>query len=283
MQDFKMTKEMIPMIRMGTKQAFSNKPITGEEVFIGEKKMRCLIYRAKMGYAPVIFNFHGGGFALGCAEMDEYVCAGLNQKLDATVINAEYTLAPEGAFPISINEGYDLIAYVIKNAKDFNINPNKVVVIGHSAGALLSAVVARFAKEKNNFKLKAAVLDYPPVDLKTPTNQKKIQEGASVADSANYDFFKTCYCTEEQASDPYCSPIFANSNELKGICPTLIITAGKDVLRNEGEKYAQNLKDAGVDVTLKRIEGVEHGFTLENGKDTQYAIDLMVAFLKKYI
>lgn len=238
--------------------------ILGKEIFIPSKdgKIRCLIYepKNKNEMSPVFFDVHGGGFVTGLPEDDDRFCDKVRNELDIVVISIDYRLAPEFKFPTDKNDVYDVVKYVHSHNDEFGIDPNNMSIGGHSAGANISTVVCMMAKEKNEFSFKSQILDYPPLDLATPGTEKFYTEGAIPPEIAA--MFDKCYRNEEEAKNPYCSPVYATEEQLKNLPPAVVITCEIDSLRDEGEDYAKKLIKSGVETTAKRFYGVGHGFSI---------------------
>ena len=259
--------------------------VHGKEDYIPTRagKARVLVYSPDLGIpAPVYFNVHGGGFIAGRPEGDDYFCDLVCRQLGIKVINIDYRLAPEYPCPCDKEDVYDVIKYVHDHADKYGIDPGRMAVGGHSAGANISAVVAKWAVQKGEFSLRCQILDYPPMDVQTNPYQKFYTEGAIPPFIA--DIFNDCYVEHAKAGDPDCSPIYTPEEDLKGQCPAVVITCEIDSLRDEGEEYALKLMKAGVEVTAKRFLGVPHGFSMN--PEAPQALDsmqMMADALRKYL
>jgi acetyl esterase len=152
---------------------------------------------------------------------------------------------------------------------------------GHSAGGNLSTVICMKAKQEGQFQFVCQVLDYPPLDLATSPFEKPQPEGCIPPDMAMV--FDACYVDPVQANDPYVSPIYAAVEDLQGLPPALIILAGRDSLHDEGLKYCDMLKAAGVETECYGYPDAVHGFTLVPSDDAADAVEKMVVFLEKHL
>lgn len=259
--------------------------VRGEEAYIPTRfgETRVLIYAPETdGPFPVYFDVHGGGFIMGYPENDDAFCQRVCDTLKIMVINIDYRLAPEYPCPADKEDVYDVIQYVRDHAAEFGIDPERMAVGGHSAGANISAVVAKWAKEGNDFSLRCQILDYPPMDVQTNAYQKFYTEGAIPPQVA--DMYNDCYIDRAHAGDSDCSPIYCSDEELMGQCPAVVLTCEIDSLRDEGEEYALRLMKAGVEVTAKRFLGVPHGFTMHS--DDPRALEgqqMMIEGLRRYL
>jgi acetyl esterase len=279
--------EIVKNMRKESKVRAEKSTILGEEIFIPTRDgiTRCLIYKAKSSnsMAPVFFDVHGGGFVTGLPEDDDRFCDLVRNELDITVISIDYRLAPEYKCPTDKNDVYDVVSYVSSHNDEFGIDSNNMAIGGHSAGGNISAVVCMMAKEKNEFSFRCQILDYPPLDLATPATEKFYTEGAIPPEIAA--MFDKCYRTEEQSKNPYCSPVYATNDELKGLPPAIVLICEIDSLRDEAEDYAQKLVKAGVETTAKRFYGVRHGFSISDFElqESKEAHKMMIDGLRKYL
>jgi acetyl esterase len=207
---------------------------------------------------PAMVWFHGGGWVLGDLECYEFQCRKMANDYRCVVISVEYRLAPETPFPGAIDDAYFATEWVIKNAVDVGINPQKIAVGGDSAGGNLAACVALRARD-NYLPIRFQLLVYPAIsaDFNTPSCLENATGYLLSRDALQW--FWDCYVPDpEDRKHPYVSPIHAEN--LSGLAPALIITAEFDPLRDEGEAYGEALTAAGVDVEVKRYPGMIHGF-----------------------
>jgi acetyl esterase len=287
MSDKEKILEIVNNMRKGSVSRTKASNILGEEIFIPTRdgKTRCLIYQTKnkKTMSPVFFDIHGGGFVTGLPEDDDKFCDKVRSELDITVISIDYRLAPEYKCPTDKYDVYDVVSYVSSHNEEFEIDPSSMAIGGHSAGANISTVVCMMAKEKKEFSFRCQILDYPPLDLATPATEKFYTEGAIPPEIAT--MFDKCYRTEENAKNPYCSPVYATEEELKNLPPAVVITCEIDSLRNEGEDYAQKLVKSGVETTAKRFYGVRHGFTIGDFElpESKEAHRMMIDGIRKNI
>jgi len=255
-----------------------------EEIFIETEfgKARTLCYGFdNQEKAPIFFDLHGGGFILGTADMDNEMNLELQEKIGCKIMSIEYAKAPDFPYPAAVNQVYAIIKHVVENADKYEIDPQKMAVGGHSAGGNLSTVACLKAKEQGEFQFVCQVLDYPPLDLATSAFDKPQPRGCIPPQMAL--MFDACYVDPIQAKDPYVSPVYTVQDDLEGLPPALFILAGRDSLHDEGLKYHDMLKSAGVITECYEYPDAVHGFTLKPSADTTDAKAKMVAFLKKYL
>ena len=230
---------------------------------------------------PLYVDMHGGGFVLMDADSDEEINLYLHEKTGVKIISIDYPKAPDAPFPAALEAVYEVVLFYKNSATELGIDASHIGIGGHSAGANLATVTCMRAKEKDDLHLCFQILDYPPLDLYTDPFVKPLPKGAIPPKLALT--FNTCYVPPELARDPFASPVFASLEMLKGSPPALIIVAGLDSLHDEGIRYAEMLKEAGVEVELYDFERAAHGFTLNSGEDTRKALELMAGFIKKHL
>lgn len=221
-----------------------------------------IYYPEKTGVHPVFIWIHGGGYVLGNIEVYDSICRTITNTVHCAVISIEYGLAPEHKFPKPVEECYQVVKWVHDNAAELKIIPEKMAIGGDSVGGTLSAVISRLSTEKGEFKIAHQTLINAMYDMlgKTkPASRVENAKGYRLTTEAIEGFFANQYLNDRsEASSPLASPLLAEN--LEGLPPALIITSEYDPLRDEGEHYAQRLSEAGVDVHLKRYDGIIHGF-----------------------
>lgn len=229
---------------------------------------------------PLFVNIHGGGFVRGYEKRDTVFCAYIANALGCKVIDIDYRLAPEYPFPIALNECYDVVKWAFDNADALKVDTKRIAVGGHSAGGNLTAAIALMANQTKDFKICLEVMDYPFLDAMTDP-AAKIAEG-SIFPVARMKNFSACYCeNEEDYGNPFHSLVCAETDQLKGLPDSLIITAGKDVLRHEAEQYGLMLVHAGVKVTMKSYLESDHGFMIHGLAEFEEARELVVDALRE--
>jgi acetyl esterase len=257
----------------------------GKEVFLETEagRARTLWYGFEDETAkPILFDMHGGGFILMHADADEPMNLEFAEKVGCKVISIDYAKAPEHPFPAALNEAYAVVKHVVEHAKEYGVDPSRMAIGGHSAGANLSAVTAMKSVKKGEFAFRCQVLDYPPLDLATSPYDKPNPKGGVSPRMAT--MFDRCYISDPaDARNPYASPVYAAMQDLVGLPPAIVIVAGKDSLHDEGVKYANMLKDAGVETELHEFLEEAHGFTYKPGPGAQDAIGLMIDFMKEHL
>jgi len=255
----------------------------GRELFLdtGEGRVRVLAYNLENPERlPLFVNIHGSGFVLGGAEMDDPFMMNIAEKAGVKILSVDYGLAPEHPFPKALNECYAVVEYAKEHPDEFGVDPERVAVGGQSAGGNFTAAICLLEDERKQLGLKAAILDYPPLDVYTDAVDKPHPKGAIPVFMSR--MFDPCYLNDKEGrKNPLISPVFADVGLLRSFPPTLVITAARDSLCQEGERFRDMLIEAGVDVTHKRFDAA-HGFNLKPGAEADESWQLIISHLKKY-
>ena len=214
---------------------------------------------AGTGPRPALVFYHGGGWVIGDLYTHDGICRSLANAAGCVVASVDYRLAPESKYPVAAEDSYAGFSWVMANAARLGIDGRRVAVGGDSAGGNLAAVVSLMARDRNMSAPVQQTLIYPVTnhDLDTPSYRENATGFLLTRDAMRW-FWDHYLAREAQGKEPDASPLLASS--LTGLAPALVITAGCDPLRDEGEAYAARLRDAGVPVTLTRYEGMFHGF-----------------------
>ncbi len=211
------------------------------------------------GRRPLLVYYHGGGFVIGDLDSHDSVCRRLCRDADIHVLSVDYRLAPEHRFPAAVEDAFTAFRWAAANADRLGALPSCVAVGGDSAGGNLAAVVSQQALADGGPTPCAQLLLYPPLDRTTVRPSLAHFENGFLLSRADIDWYHLQYTGSTVVQpDPAQNPLCAR--EFAGLAPALIAVAGFDPLRDEGEAYAQALRQAGVPVTLKRFEGLLHGF-----------------------
>jgi acetyl esterase len=207
-----------------------------------------------------VVYFHGGGWVVCDLDTHDVPCSGIAHRSGAVVVSIDYRRAPEHKFPAAVDDSYAALLWVAANTSRLGIDPNKICVCGDSAGGNLATVSAIKSRDENGPKLAFQALVYPVTDLSSfeTGSYDEFAEDHYLTRSL-MEWFRNHYLADPgDARNPHASPLLAR--DLGGLPPALVITAECDPLRDEGEAYAKRLRDAGVEVTLKRYDGMIHPF-----------------------
>jgi len=208
---------------------------------------------------PVLVFYHGGGWVIGDLDTHDVLARQLAQSSGAAVVAVDYRLAPEHRFPAAVDDAYAATRWVADNGKALGVDGSRLAVGGDSAGGNLAAVVSLMAHEKGGPAIRFQLLIYPATD--TSQTQVSHKENADVLPLTKpaMDWFWNHYMGGQDGTQDYrASPLIAAS--LVNLPEAYVITAGYDVLRDEGLDYADKLEAARVPVTRRHYPGQIHGF-----------------------
>lgn len=208
--------------------------------------------------------FHGGGWVIGDLDTYDVPCRQLANASGCVIVSVDYPLAPEHKFPVAIERCYAAALHIAANAGAFHADPARLAVGGDSAGGNLAAAVALMARDRGKPQLAFQVLVYPVTDarLDTPSARECGNDYGLTRGTMKW-FWDQYLARPEDENNPYACPLRAA--DLHGLPPALVVTAEYDPLRDEGEEYAERLRQAGVKVQLRRYSGMIHGFFIMGG------------------
>ncbi|CAN7488440.1 alpha/beta hydrolase [Trinickia sp. LjRoot230] len=244
-------------------------------------EMRVRIYHPAPGeLRPVIVFFHGGGFVLGDLDTHDGLARALANGAGSVVVAVDYPLAPEHKYPAAPNAAYAAVRWVAEHAPTFGGDAAKLAVCGDSAGGNLAAGVALRARDASGPAILFQLLIYPDLDFRR--SNRSIREFAgeygNISRATQGWFMDNYLNNEDQKLDPLVSPLLAP--ELARLPAALIITAEYDALRDEGEQYGERLREAGVDATVKRYDGMIHDFVRWPFDDSKRALNDATSVLR---
>src|SRR3984957_11978823 len=215
--------------------------------------------RKKDGIAPVLVFFHGGGWVIGDLDSHDVVCRKLADEGQLIVVSVDYRLAPEHKFPAAVDDAIAATKWIADNALQLGVDASRLAVGGDSAGGNLAAVVAISARDGNGPAIAGQVLIYPATDFAMTHASHREPETSILLTHSVIRWFRDHYLNGiSDIGDWRASP--ARAGTFAGLPPAYVLTAGADPLRDEGDEYAQRLKEAGVAVTYRHFPGQFHGF-----------------------
>ena len=235
---------------------------------------------------PVLLFFHGGGWVTESVENYDRVCSRMAQSTGHIVMSVEYRLAPEYRFPVPLEDCYAAAKALYTGHLVLPVAPDRITIIGDSAGGNLAAAVCLKARDTGDFAPKKQILIYPAVNncytKKSP--YKSVQENGQdylLTAVKMEDYLKLYESSTEDRQNPYFAPILAK--DLSHMPETLILTAEFDPLRDEGEEYGKRLKEANNYVEIHRIPDALHGYFALGIRflHVQESFEIMNRFLNK--
>lgn len=217
------------------------------------------------GPLPAAIYFHGGGWVLGNRDTHDRFLRELVHESGVAIVFVEYSLAPEAKFPTQIEEAHAAARWLAANGPELNFETSRLALIGDSSGANIAAACAHLCKQRGGPHLACQILLCPVTD--TSFSSPSIREYANGPFLTRDDmqwFLNHYLANPSDANNPLVAPLRFPIDQLRGLPPTLIITAEHDPLRDEGESYARNLTEAGVPTVCTRYLGAIHDFMYVN-------------------
>ena len=283
------TPDMLPAIR----ESVRSQPILGHQdpVFeafdVPESVAKFYLYRPKTASAtpaPVIIYIHGGGYVVGSAERYHGYCYQLALDSGAVVVSVKYRLAPETPFPGPVTDCYDVLSYVHANAAQLGIDPDRISVMGHSAGGGLTVALTHMARDLGKVPIKAQFPIYPMLDYRTGTTDAPVNNLTTgefvwgrAANRFGWQSLGGDYAMDNDRKGWF-SPTHADS--LENLPATFMIVGALDLFLEEDTDYALRLTRAGIPTDFTVYPGAIHGFdALPNTVLTRrFRGDLRLAF-----
>jgi acetyl esterase len=208
---------------------------------------------------PALVYYHGGGWVLGDIETVDNLCRRLANASGCSVVSVDYRLSPEHKFPVPLEDSFEAARHVSERADSFGIDRDRLAVGGDSAGGNLAASVALKARGRDDLPIAFQLLFYPIVDrsFETPSYLEN-SEGYGLSRDMMIWYWDQYLSRPEDGRTPLASPL--REPDLSGLPPALVVTAGYDVLRDEGREFARRLREAGVPAEERHYPGMIHGF-----------------------
>lgn len=229
---------------------------------------------------PLLVYFHGGGWVSGSIDSHDPLCRALAELAGVRVISVGYRLAPEHPFPAAADDADAAYEHVARNAERYGADPARLAVGGDSAGGNLAAVVALGARGADYPAPAFQLLLYPATDLSRSCESHRIYDRGYFLTSRVTKRFVDAYAPDEtMRDDPRASVLRAD--DLQGLPPAYLASAHADALRDEGERYGERLREAGVDVEIERFP-LLHGFAnMGATRSGAAAVETIAAALKR--
>ncbi|HEY6237620.1 MAG TPA: TA0938 family protein [Thermoplasmata archaeon] len=210
---------------------------------------------------PVVVYFHGGGWVFGDLDTHDSVCREVANRGHCLVVSVGYRRSPESRFPDPVDDCFAAVKWMVDpdTVGRLQSDPRRLIVAGDSVGGNMAAVVSLLTKELGGPKLAGQILICPVIDY-FPQNASYREKAKGFGlDAEFFPWMWSQYLrTPDDGRDPHVVPALAA--DLSGLPPALVITAECDVLRDEGEQFADRLEASGVPVQASRYAGMIHGF-----------------------
>lgn len=248
---------------------------------VGDVQVLLIEPRGSSGQLPVVLYMHGGGWILGSIHTHGRLVRELAVETGAAVAFIDYTRAPEAKYPVQIEQCYAVARWIGEQGASHGLDPTRIAVAGDSAGGNMATVLALLARQRGDVHVVQQSLYYPMTDAltsKETESYRRFKDGP-YGSADGMDWFWDSYLAEgESRGQSTVSPLRASREELEGLPPALVIVDENDILRDQGEAYADRLREAGVPVASVRFNGTIHDFMrlnpLHDSESTRAAVAL---------
>ncbi|HEV7789467.1 MAG TPA: alpha/beta hydrolase [Pseudonocardia sp.] len=209
---------------------------------------------------PVVVFYHGGGWVIGDLDSHDATARAIAGGVGAVVVAVDYRLAPEHPYPAAVDDAFAALKWVSEHAAELGADPSRLAVAGDSAGGNLAAVVSQLARDAGGPPIKFQLLWYPATTLDSSLPSMTENADAPVLSTADTFAFLELYLKGHDADARPATLAPANAESLAGLPPAYIATAQYDPIRDDGVRYAELLRAAGVPVELHNAETLVHGY-----------------------
>lgn len=227
---------------------------------LGEPAVRCRLYRGGDEPGTILF-LHGGGWVVGSLDTHDGAARALAKAAGCNLLSVEYRKAPEHPFPAGLDDAEMALRWIVAEGATLGLS-NRIILAGDSAGANIAAALALRARDKA-IPLAGQMLIYPATDLAHETASTAEFAQGFFLSRATLRWYIANYLSGADPINPEASPLL--SPDLTVLCPTLLVTADHDPLRDEGRAYAVRLTEMGNAVTFQEWPGTTHGFMIMAG------------------
>jgi acetyl esterase len=208
---------------------------------------------------PVLVYFHGGGWTIGDLDTHDVLCRQLALGSGCAVVSVDYRMGPEHRFPAAVDDCLAATRWVARQAEGLGLAASRLAVGGDSAGGNLAAVVALMARDRRDLPIAFQLLIYPATDMRAVHPSHASNGVGYLLETATIRYYRGHYIADAaQHADWRASPLL--HDDLSGLPPALVLTAGFDPLRDEGLAYADALVAAGSRASYVCFERQIHGF-----------------------
>ncbi|ORJ59686.1 alpha/beta hydrolase [Mycobacterium simiae] len=213
--------------------------------------------------APALLYLHGGAFVMGGLPLSDYMARLLVERAGVTVVAVDYRLAPEHPYPAGLEDCYAVLQWAVANGTEHGIDPQRLGVLGESAGGGLAAALALLARDRGGPHLAAQFLDAPTIDDRLDTPSMTTLFDTPAWQSVNSPLSWRYYLegTAQPGGDDvpiYAAPARATVENLTGLPPAYVTAYQVDPTRDEGLDYARHLIQAGVPTEVHHYLGAFH-------------------------
>lgn len=236
---------------------------------------------------PAMIYFHGGGYMMGIPEMANVFYEDVLKRRKIAIFSPDYRLSQKDPFPAGFNDCYDVLIWMRDNAKKLNIDPNKIIIAGHSAGGGMAAAITLKVRDTKVIKPAFQMPVYPMIDHRMMTPSSKMQ-GSTMWDASINARAWGLYLRNIKGEVPaYASP--ALNEDYSDFPPTISFVGDLEPFYDENVAYIDALKKAGIPVKFKIFKGGYHGFEVGSPdakiskEANDFQLDAFEEFYDKYV
>jgi len=242
--------------------------------------VRCELYRPPAAeHPPLYVHLHGGAFIMRHPRMDDFFARFLVAETRIAVLSVDYDVAPQVAYPVAHEQAHDVAAHLAAHGEELGVDGTRLGVGGFSAGGNLAAAACLQARDLDSFAPRFQLLGVPSLDVAEGYADKQ-PVGSPMLGQGILDLVRSTYFRDAgRRAEGYASPLRAAS--LAGLPPTMLVTAERDLLRREGDLYAERLRRAGVTVQHRLVPGRDHYFLDRANARTE--MGLMAGALRRHL
>jgi acetyl esterase len=250
----------------------------------GAVRLRLVVPPGVPGSLPVILYIHGAGWVFGSPATHDRLVRELAIGTRAAVVFPDYDRSPEAKYPTAIEQCWTAAQWIASSGSQHGLDPSRLLIAGDSVGGNMSAAVTLLAKRRGGVRFAGQVLFYPVTNAGFDTESYHLFAAGYYLRREGMMWFWDQYTTDPaQRAEITASPLRASAAQLSELPPALVITGEADVLRDEGEAYADHLRAAGIPVTTARYAGIIHDFVmldaLRGTQAAQAAITQAIGFI----
>ncbi|WP_317928995.1 alpha/beta hydrolase [Halioxenophilus sp. WMMB6] len=244
------------------------------------------VYRPQQCSGAGLLWIHGGGYIMGDVSINDRECNKLAKTLGLVVVSVDYRLAPKYAFPVPLDDCYSAWQFMLDNCQNWGVDPNRLAVLGQSAGGGLAAGLVQRIADTNGVHPAAQILTYPMLDDRTANNRELDSIKHRLWNNRSNRFGWRSYLGCDPGNDTIASyAVPARRESLTGLPPTWIGVGDLDLFYAENCRYAERLRASGIDCELWISPQCPHGFDLLAPKSTpaREINQSIRTFLSKYL
>lgn len=263
--DVKKTRQLMDLKKLDPMKIFYR--TLDEKIYNGDREIPVRVYfpGQEEEEGAVLLFFHGGGFVTESVESYNRICWNMARATGCRVVSVDYRLAPEHRFPAGLEDCYAVAKAVFQKRKLLRTNPEQITLIGDSAGGNLAAAVSLMARDRGEFAPRRQILIYPCLnnDYSDQTPYDSVRENGQdylLTQRDMMDYLELYQSSVEDRKNPYFAPLLADN--LESLPRTLILTGEFDPLRDEGEAYAEKIREAKGEAEAFRISDGVHGYLM---------------------